>query len=49
MNEADETYMTKKDLKPYFKDSCYTFQTTASNNFFVVYDNLFERLDNEEE
>lgn len=49
MNEKDEVYMTKSKLGQYFKSSCYSFKTTASNNFFIVFDELFLKLDHEEE
>lgn len=50
MQEADEDYITKSKLKPFFKDSCHEgFDPEKENNFFNVYDQLFRRLDNEEE
>jgi hypothetical protein len=49
MNEADESYITKSKLAHYFKSTSYSFKTTAPNNFFVVFDDLFAKLDQEEE
>ena len=50
MQEADEDYITKSKLKPFFKDSCHGgFDPEKENNFFNVYDQLFRRLDKEEE
>ena len=49
MNEADEVYITKSKLAQFFKSSAYSFKTTAANNFFTVFDDLFLKLDHEEE
>ena len=49
MNEKDEVYITKSKLAKFFKSSSYTFKTTAPNNFFIVFDELFLKLDHEEE
>ena len=49
MNEKDEVYITKSKLAQYFKSSSYSFKTTAANNFFIVFDELFLKLDHEEE
>lgn len=50
MKEGDESYMTPSNLKPFFKDSCHGGMfPTAENNFYTVYDELFRKLDKEEE
>lgn len=49
MNEKDEVYMTKSKLGAFFKASAFSFKTTALNNFFSVFDDLFLKLDHEEE
>ena len=51
MQEADENYLTKSKLKPYFSSSCYPggMDPKADNNFYTVYTNLFHQLDKEEE
>lgn len=50
MNEADETYLTKSKMKPYFNSSCHKgFEPNEPDNFFNVYDKLFKQLDKEEE
>ena len=42
--------MTPSNLKPFFKDSCHGGMfPTAENNFYTVYDELFRKLDKEEE
>ena len=43
MKEEDESYITKKNLMKFFKDSCHEgFKPNAENNFFSVYDQLFK-------
>ena len=50
MNEGDEDYFTKTKLKPFFSSTCYSgFDASAKDNFFKVYDQLFQTLDKEEE
>ena len=51
MNEADENYITKSKLKPFFSPSCYPggFNANKKDNFYEVYDRLFKQLDKEEE
>ena len=50
MNEEDEEYMTKSDIKPYFGTSKYNgFVPGAKNNFYTVFNEFFATLDREEE
>ena len=50
MKEADESYITKTRLKPFFKESCHSgYNPLLDNNFYTVYDALFRKLDKEEE
>ncbi len=49
MDEKDEVYMTKSKLGHFFKAAAFSFKTTAANNFFTIFDDLFLKLDHEEE
>lgn len=50
MQEADENYITKSKLKPFFSSTCHSgMDPKQENNFFQVYDQLFRQLDKEEE
>jgi len=50
MNEEDENYMTKSDMKQYFGSSSYNgFDAKTKKNFYSVYNELFKKLDAEEE
>ena len=50
MKEEDEEYVTKSDLKQYFGNTMHKgFDPKKDGNFFDVYDELFKKLDKEEE
>jgi hypothetical protein len=39
MQEADQDYITKTKLKPFFASSCYSgFDPKEQDNFYQVYD-----------
>lgn len=51
MDEADVSYLTKKDLQAYMDKKSYKGfnKTSAGDDFFTVFGAMFTRLDKEEE